>query len=131
MSADRISYLLKIEKIRGLNETVQIEIEQLLGIGQSGSESVARVDEQLLNARNRCPIKQYIPSKPGKYGIKINWNVDATTSYPLFAENVGTQTQPNEERSTGIAHQLVLRLALWIIFSPVILSPLTCGETTT
>lgn len=64
------------------------------------------IDEQLLNTRNRCPIKQYIPSKPGKYGIKINWIIDATTSYPLAGE-IYVGQQPNEERSTGIAHQLV------------------------
>lgn len=68
------------------------------------------IDEQLLNTRNRCPIRQYIPSKPGKYGIKINWIVDAETSYPLFGE-VYVGQQPNDERSTGLAHQLVLRLA--------------------
>lgn len=68
------------------------------------------IDEQLLNTRNRCMIRQYIPSKPGKYGIKINWIVDAPTSFPLFGE-IYLGTQPNEARSTGIAHQLVIRLA--------------------
>ena len=29
------------------------------------------MDEQLVCFRRRCPFKQYIPSKPGKYGIKI------------------------------------------------------------
>ena len=29
------------------------------------------VDEQLVCFRGRCPSRQYIPSKPGKYGIKI------------------------------------------------------------
>ena len=30
--------------------------------------------EQLVGFRGRCPFKQYIPSKPAKYGIKI-WTV--------------------------------------------------------
>ena len=29
------------------------------------------VDEQLVVFRGRCPFKVYIPSKPGKYGIKV------------------------------------------------------------
>ena len=29
------------------------------------------VDEQLVCFRGRCPFRQYIPSKPGKYGIKV------------------------------------------------------------
>ena len=33
-----------------------------------------KVDEQLLCFRGRCPFRQYIPSKPGKYGIKI-WTI--------------------------------------------------------
>jgi hypothetical protein len=39
------------------------------------------VDEQLVNFRGRCPFKQYIPSKPGKYGIKIWTLCDSKTSY--------------------------------------------------
>ncbi|XP_067633326.1 uncharacterized protein [Eurosta solidaginis] len=30
------------------------------------------IDEQFLSTRNRCSFRQYIPSKPGKYGIKIS-----------------------------------------------------------
>ena len=38
-------------------------------------------DEQLLTFRGRCPFKQYIPSKPGKYGIKLWMLSDSQTSY--------------------------------------------------
>lgn len=67
------------------------------------------IDEQLLVTRNRCSFRQYIPSKPGKYGIKIFWLVDSKLNYPIGAK-VYLGTQPNENRSTGIAHQLVLDL---------------------
>lgn len=67
------------------------------------------IDEQLLTTRNRCSFRQYIPSKPGKYGIKIFWAVESRTNYPLAAE-VYVGTQPNQNRSTGVAHDLVLRL---------------------
>lgn len=39
------------------------------------------VDEYLVGFRGRCPFKQYIPSKPAKYGIKIWAACDAKTSY--------------------------------------------------
>lgn len=39
------------------------------------------VDEQLVAFRGRCPFKQYIPSKPAKYGIKIWTLCDSKTSY--------------------------------------------------
>lgn len=41
------------------------------------------VDEQLVSFRGRCPFKVYIPSKPGKYGIKIWTAADVDTSYCL------------------------------------------------
>ena len=44
------------------------------------------VDEQLVSFRGRCSFRQYIPSKPGKYGLKIFWNCDAISSYPLKGE---------------------------------------------
>lgn len=67
------------------------------------------VDEQLLKTRNRCSFRQYIPSKPGKYGIKIFWLVDSKTNYPLAGE-VYLGQQPNQNKSKGIAHDLVFRL---------------------
>ena len=39
------------------------------------------VDEQLVCFKGRCPLRQYIPSKPGKYGIKIWAICEANTSY--------------------------------------------------
>ena len=41
------------------------------------------VDEQLYSFRGRCPIKQYMPSKPAKYGIKFWSVVDTQTKYLL------------------------------------------------
>lgn len=39
------------------------------------------VDECLVAFRGRCPFRQYIPSKPDKYGIKIWAACDAQSSY--------------------------------------------------
>jgi hypothetical protein len=38
-------------------------------------------DEKLEAFRGRCGSKQYIPSKPNKYGIKIHALVDAKVLY--------------------------------------------------
>ena len=39
------------------------------------------VDEELVCFRGRCPFRQCIPSKPGKYGIKIWRKYEANTAY--------------------------------------------------
>ncbi|XP_061880293.1 piggyBac transposable element-derived protein 4-like [Entelurus aequoreus] len=39
------------------------------------------VDERLVPFPGKCPFRQYIPSKPGKYGLKIWAACDAKTSY--------------------------------------------------
>lgn len=41
------------------------------------------VDEQLVPFRGRCSFRQYMPSKPDKYGMKIWWVCDSQTYYPL------------------------------------------------
>ncbi|XP_055910786.1 uncharacterized protein LOC129945151 [Eupeodes corollae] len=68
------------------------------------------VDEQLVGSRGRCPFKMFMPNKPGKYGIKMFWIVDAVNSYPLRGE-IYVGQQPCDNRSDGISHQLVMRLA--------------------
>jgi len=67
------------------------------------------VDEQLVSFRGRCAFKQYIPSKPGKYGLKIFWNCDATTSYPLKGE-IYLGRQPGQQRDQNQGQELVKRL---------------------
>ena len=44
------------------------------------------LDEHLCRYRGRCPFRQYIPSKPDKYGIKIWIIADARTYYPVETE---------------------------------------------
>ena len=41
------------------------------------------VDEQLVPFRGRCRFRQYMASKPDKYGLKIFWIADSKTFYPL------------------------------------------------
>jgi len=41
------------------------------------------VYEMLVAFRGRCPLRQYMPSKPSKYGLKIRAACDVNTSYAL------------------------------------------------
>lgn len=68
------------------------------------------VDEQLDGFRGRCSFKQYIPSKPDPYGIKILWLMDAENSYPLKGE-VYVGKQPDEEVAVNYGCKLVQRLS--------------------
>lgn len=59
------------------------------------------VDEQLVAFRGRCPFRQYIPSKPAKYGIKFWVLCDSTTSYvwniqPYTGKEVGAVPERNQ-----------------------------------
>lgn len=45
------------------------------------ASNVGTIDEQLVTFRGRCPFKVYMPSKPGKYGLKLWALCDATTYY--------------------------------------------------
>ena len=42
------------------------------------------IDEQLYSYRGKCAFKQYIPSKPAKYGIKFWAVVDCNSGYLLY-----------------------------------------------
>lgn len=59
------------------------------------------VDERLVPFRGRCPFKQYIPSKSGKYGIKIWAACDARSSYAwnmqvYTGKPAGAQSEKNQ-----------------------------------
>ena len=58
-------------------------------------------DKERVSLRGRCPCKQYIPSKSAKCGLKIWWNCDGDTLYPLKGE-VLLERQPGEARRDGL-----------------------------
>lgn len=58
------------------------------------------IDEMLEGFRGRCSFRQYIPSKPNKYGIKIQALVDSKSFYTSNME-VYVGTQPDEQYKCG------------------------------
>lgn len=66
----------KLAPIRDVWNRWECNIQKMYNPGE-----FTTVDEQLVTFRGRCPFKQYIPSKPGKYGIKIWALCDSQTSF--------------------------------------------------
>jgi len=71
--------------------------------------SSVTIDEQLISFHGRCRFIMYIPSKPGKYGLKMWVMADSDTYYcanvQLCAGKVGNQPD------VGQATRVVLELA--------------------
>ncbi|CAF1271559.1 unnamed protein product, partial [Didymodactylos carnosus] len=67
------------------------------------------LDEQFLGFRGKCPFRQYIPSKPDKYGIKFWFCVDVN-SYYMFDAFPYIGRQPNEQRQRFVGANVVLEL---------------------
>mgnify|MGYP004593395707 CR=1 FL=1 len=66
------------------------------------------IDEQLLPFRGRVSFKQYLPSKPDKYGMKIWWICDSSTSYPL--QGIPYLGKEGGNRQTNLAMNVVQKL---------------------
>ena len=66
------------------------------------------VDEQLVVYRGRCPFNIYIPSKPGKYGMKVWVCCDVDTSYVCNLElYTGKQERmPEIDQATRVVLQM-------------------------
>lgn len=99
------SELDKFSPIRELFERMVLSFQNYY----SASEFLT-IDEQLLAFRGRCSFRQYIPSKPSKYGIKTFALVDAKTAYTLKLETyVGTQP-PGPYNQSNAAKDIVIRM---------------------
>ncbi|XP_038576656.1 piggyBac transposable element-derived protein 4-like [Micropterus salmoides] len=68
------------------------------------------VDERLVPFRGRCAFKQYMPNKPGKYGIKIWTACDARTSY-AFNMQVYTGKPADGQPEKNQGKRVVLEMA--------------------
>lgn len=67
------------------------------------------IDEQLVTFRGRCPFRQYIPSKPGRYGIKFWAICDSDTSY-VWKMDIYKGKEAGEQRSVKLGETVVKNL---------------------
>ncbi|XP_063931853.1 piggyBac transposable element-derived protein 4-like [Zophobas morio] len=69
------------------------------------------IDEMLEKFRGKCSFRQYIPTKPGKYGIKIYSLADAQNFYTLNMEiYCGKKPENSPYQTENSASSLVQRL---------------------
>lgn len=69
------------------------------------------VDETLYPFRGRCPFKQYIPTKPAKYGLKFWSIVDVKSNYVLDTELYVGKEANQINKSQNIGAKVVLNLS--------------------
>lgn len=89
----------RLAAIRNIFEAFVTNCQKSYSWGQN-----VTIDEKLEAFRGRCAFRQYIPSKPAKYGIKIFVFVDAKLSYTYNMEIYAGQ-QP--EGPYGISNKPV------------------------
>lgn len=89
------------DKLAPIREIFDMVCENLVNTYSPGENLT--VDEQLVAFRGRCAFKQYLPSKPDKYGLKLFWICDAKTCYPLFAIPYLGRERSGSQRRTGVA----------------------------
>ena len=57
-------------------------------------------------------FKQYIPSKPGKFGIKVFWLADVENTFPLRClVYIGAETLSEPERGSSVSESIVMHVA--------------------
>lgn len=75
------------------------------------------IDEQLLKFRGRCIFRQYIPSKPGRYGLKSFALCDAKTFYTYQSEPYLGQQPDGPYKVSYKPGDIVMRLCASILGS--------------
>ena len=61
----------------------------------------------------RCRFRQYMPNKPGKYGINIFWCCDSDTGYPLKGEvYLGRRPEAVAATKKNVTKELVKRFVV-------------------
>jgi hypothetical protein len=74
---------------------------------------LATIDEQLIEYHGRVAFRQYIPSKPGKFGMKVFWLCDAETRYVINGlVYIGKNTLPEGSSQEGILFSEAITLHL-------------------
>lgn len=74
------------------------------------------IDEMLRAFKGRCGFRQYMPSKPAKYGIKIFMICDSESKY-MHEGIIYVGKQPNQDVNKKISLDIVLELTKPIVNS--------------
>ncbi|XP_045074426.1 piggyBac transposable element-derived protein 4-like, partial [Coregonus clupeaformis] len=89
------------DKLAAVREVWDKWVERLPLLYNPGPD--VTVDEQLVPFRGRCPFRQYIPSKPAKYGIKTWVACDSKSSYAWKMQvYTGKATCGGPEKNQGM-----------------------------
>ena len=84
----------KLAPVRHVWELFLKNIQKWYNVGP-----LLTIDEQLLEYHGRVAFRQYIGSKPGKFGMKIFWICDAETAYAVYGVvYLGEKTLSTEEK---------------------------------
>lgn len=86
------------DKLAPIRHCVELLNTSLLSVYTPGANIT--IDEMLVEYHGRVSFLQYIPTKPGKFGIKIYWIVDSENSMPLRClVYIGAKTLSDEEKA--------------------------------
>jgi len=75
------------------------------------------IDEMLIEFHGRVIFKQYIPSKPGKFGIKMYWVTEAETALPLKCLLYQGKATITESEKVNSYFSMILRILNKLNFS--------------
>lgn len=67
------------------------------------------IDKRLVKFRGKCPFRQYVSNKPGKYGITIFAVIDSKTMYSLNMEIYPGKQPEGPYNITNNLHPLLMR----------------------
>lgn len=95
----------KLAPIRHIFDSMNSNCRKHYSIGEHTT-----IDEMLEPFRGRCPFRQYIKSKPSKYGIKIFALADAKTFYCSNMEVYCGNQPDGPYKVSNAASEVVLRL---------------------
>lgn len=88
----------KLDNLAPIREVFEAFVEQCQKMYTPGENCT--IDEMLVAFRGRCKFRQYIPSKPARYGLKIFSLVDSKTFYVNNLE-IYAGKQPNGQYSVS------------------------------
>ena len=94
-------------KLESIRECFDLSVSTLLDGNVPGP--MLTVDEELVTFRRRCPFKQYIPSKLGRYGIKF-WILSDSKSCYVYNMETYIGKKLNAGRKVNLGEKVVLHL---------------------